>query len=69
MRAYQDTSLFQGIAQYEDDCGIEWRREHSQAAYTFFRKNGDSFICEGSMPKKCRRSSIKAIHDFFIALS
>lgn len=66
MKAYQDTSIFQGIVEYEDDFGTEWRREASDCVYTFFRRIGDSFLCEGTLVRKSRRSSIKCVHDAFI---
>ena len=47
-KAFEDTSIFQGWTQYQDEEGVEWRREDFKDYYNFFKADGDTFIFHGT---------------------
>jgi hypothetical protein len=65
MKAFKDMSIFQGIVDYIDNEGQEWRRKNEECVFTFFKKVEDSFLCQGQMIRS-GRSSIKCVHDKFL---
>lgn len=67
MEPYKDTSIFQGIVQYHDDDGVEWRREDSQHTHHFYMEHGHAFIHQGVLMRSMRQNSIRYIHQKFLS--
>jgi hypothetical protein len=67
MKAYENESIFQGIVEYKDSIGNEWRRESRDGIYLFFRKNGNIYIYEGMVRSKfLKTKSIEYVHDKYL---
>ena len=69
MKAYKNSSMFQGIKQYFDERGIEWRRISEGSCYKFYRIARNGFyhymtVLKCDKPSKTR--SISAIHNHYI---
>ncbi len=64
-KAFEDTSIFQGVIQYYDENGIEWRVEKEYGTtYKFFKFNGNYFEYEGICVSTCK--IIEKTHERFL---
>ena len=67
MTPFEDISIFQGLVQYYDDLGNEWRRSISGYGMFYFlerKADSDTFIYQGHI--QGHENSIKALHNEFI---
>lgn len=65
-KAYKNISLFQGIYQYFDNSGIQWRLEKEGQLCKFFEEDEESFIHVGNFYLKNSTKSLRLIHESFI---
>jgi hypothetical protein len=61
---YKDTSIFQGITQYKDSSGTEWKFEEDGATFKFYVLENDNWHYQGAMKKT--KGNIAYIHSKFI---
>lgn len=67
MEAYKNNSIFQGIVQYFDSQGIEWRREDNVHTHQFYKEMEGAFIYQGlSMRRTNKPYSIEERHQDFL---
>ena len=60
--SFVDRSIFQGIVQYLDDQGVEWRREEDSFSWKFYKEGDNCFIYDGALRKTKYKQSIKGAH-------
>lgn len=66
-KPFEDISIFQGVCQYFDEQGDEWRRENDGTnCYTFWKKQGDSFVYQRSL--RTRSKKTEDLHNEFITI-
>jgi hypothetical protein len=65
-KAWEDTSILQGIAQYFDDRGVEWRRENDGVNFNFYENDGIAFLFRGILKRKVYDCSIYVEHRRFL---
>jgi len=63
---YKNISIFEGIRQYFDNQGQEWRQVSNGLQYDFYLKDDDTFILKGNGSPKYRNASIYKAHEHFI---
>ncbi len=61
---FKDTSIFQGITQYKDENGTEWKREDNEATYKFYKLSCGSWHYQGSIVTS--KGGIALIHSKFL---
>jgi hypothetical protein len=65
MEAFKDESPYQGLTQYCDEEGQEWRVEEKGCnKYHFYKFDGGHYIHYGQF--RTNRKSIKGIHEAFL---
>jgi hypothetical protein len=64
--AFKDISPFQGIYQYFDNSGIQWRLEKQGRCCKFFEEDENAFIHIGNFILNSNKKSLKLIHESFI---
>jgi len=64
--AFKDHSIFQGMYEYYDEAGKEWRVERDGSHCKFFERSNNCFIHMGDVLLRSATRSIKAIHNRFL---
>jgi hypothetical protein len=64
--AFKDNSPFQGVYQYFDNSGIQWRLEKEGRFCKFFEEDENAFIHVGNFVLSGNTKSLKLIHESFI---
>ncbi len=67
MKTFTDTSIFQGVKQYYDESGAEWRQIRNGFFTDFYSDNGEKngFHYQGNLARAAKRS-IFDLHRAFL---
>lgn len=65
-QAFEDNSVLEGIVQYFDESGVEWRRETDGAFYKFYESQGNAFRYVNNLRKRAKKDSIRYTHNRFL---
>jgi hypothetical protein len=64
--AFKDHGIFQGVYQYYDESGIQWRVMKEGIFYYFYEQDENCFVHVGNFIFKNKKASLKTIHYAFI---
>lgn len=64
---FEDQSIFQGITQYFDDQGVEWRRKDFMTFTQWYKLEGDIFVFQGTLNGNYEDMPIRKAHNIFLA--
>ena len=67
MIPFTDHCPFQGVIQYYDNEGIEWRREDADLTWKFYQEVEGNFVFCGEM-RKTQRGNIYTKHKMFLEI-
>lgn len=63
--SFVDFSPYQGVRQYYDEKGTQWRQDLDACVVRFYRDTGNIFVHEGIL-KVGRNRSLKYLHNAFL---